>query len=94
MFTNSGFRVGRGLAGALPPGKTGIYMGIFNFFIVIPEILAALVFGKVMEHVLTKESAIVQAFGGDSRITAVALGGVALAIAALLVSRVDDPAGE
>ena len=33
------------LAGALPAGKTGIYMGIFNFFIVIPEILAALGFG-------------------------------------------------
>ena len=30
------------LAGSLPPGKTGVYMGIFNFFIVIPEILASL----------------------------------------------------
>ncbi|MGH7559989.1 MAG: MFS transporter, partial [Gemmatimonadales bacterium] len=28
------------LAGSIPPGKTGVYMGIFNFFIVIPEILA------------------------------------------------------
>ena len=35
---------------ALPPEKTGIYMGIFNFFIVIPEILAALVFGRIMER--------------------------------------------
>ena len=26
------------LAGSLPPDKTGVYMGIFNFFIVIPEI--------------------------------------------------------
>ncbi|HEX7784905.1 MAG TPA: MFS transporter, partial [Methylomirabilota bacterium] len=40
------------LAGALPPGKTGIYMGIFNFFIVIPEILAALGFGTVLERLL------------------------------------------
>jgi maltose/moltooligosaccharide transporter len=30
------------LAGALPPGRTGVYMGIFNFFIVIPEIVASL----------------------------------------------------
>ncbi len=32
------------LAGALPPEKTGVYMGIFNFFIVLPEIAAALCF--------------------------------------------------
>ena len=44
------------LAGALPAGKTGIYMGIFNFFIVIPEILAALGFGTIMERLLTDES--------------------------------------
>lgn len=79
------------LAGALPPGKTGIYMGIFNFFIVIPEILAALFFGKLMEHVLTSDSTMVRLLGGDSRLTAVALGGVSLAIAAVLVVRVDDP---
>ncbi len=30
------------LANALPEGKTGVYMGIFNFFIVLPEIVAAL----------------------------------------------------
>ena len=31
------------LAGSLPSGKTGVYMGIFNFFIVIPEILCVTV---------------------------------------------------
>jgi len=36
------------LAGALPAGKTGIYTGIFKFFIVIPEILAALGFGEIL----------------------------------------------
>ena len=36
------------LAGALPPEKTGVYMGIFNFFIVLPEIAAALCFDKLM----------------------------------------------
>ena len=80
------------LAGALPPGKTGIYMGIFNFFIVIPEILAALVFGTVMENFLTNESALVQLLGGDNRLTALVIGGISLAVAAALCSLVTDPA--
>ena len=80
------------LAGALPPGKTGIYMGIFNFFIVIPEIVAALVFGTIMETFLTSESALVQLLGGDNRLTAVVLGGVSLAVAAALCTIVIDPA--
>ena len=79
------------LAGALPSGKTGIYMGIFNFFIVIPEILAALVFGKVMETILTDESALVRLIGGDNRLTAVVLGGVSLAVAAALCAFVTEP---
>jgi maltose/moltooligosaccharide transporter len=80
------------LAGALPPGKTGIYMGIFNFFIVIPEILAALVFGKMMETFLTNESAVVQLLGGDNRLTAVVIGGISLAVAATLCTIVTEPA--
>src|SRR5215475_396012 len=80
------------LAGALPPGKTGIYMGIFNFFIVIPEILAALVFGKVMEKFLTNESAVVHLLGGDNRLTAVVIGGISLAVAATLCTIVTEPA--
>jgi maltose/moltooligosaccharide transporter len=79
------------LTGALPSGKTGIYMGIFNFFIVIPEILAALVFGKIMEKLLTEESALVQLVGGDSRLTAVVIGGVSMAVAAALCAFVTDP---
>ena len=79
------------LAGALPSGKTGIYMGIFNFFIVIPEILAALVFGKVMETILTEQSALVRLIGGDNRLTAVVLGGVSLAVAAALCAFVTEP---
>ena len=80
------------LADALPPGKTGIYMGIFNFFIVIPEILAALVFGKIMETLLTNESAVVQLLGGDNRLAAVVIGGISLAVAAALCSIVTEPA--
>ena len=80
------------LAGALPPGKTGIYMGIFNFFIVIPEILAALVFGPVMENFLTNESSLVRLLGGDNRLTALVIGGISLAVAAALCALVTDPA--
>ena len=67
------------LSGALPPAKVGIYMGIFNFFIVTPEILASLGFGWVMSHVL-----------GNNRLMAVVCGGVFLAIAAALAQRVDE----
>jgi maltose/moltooligosaccharide transporter len=67
------------LSAHIPPGKTGIYMGIFNFFIVIPEIVAAVGFGKVMETVL-----------GENRLAAVVLGGISMAGAALFVARVDD----
>ena len=67
------------LAGSIPPSKTGVYMGIFNFFIVIPEIVAALGFGWVMSHLLN-----------NNRMAAVVAGGVFLALAALLVTRVDE----
>ena len=68
------------LAGSLPREKTGVYMGIFNFFIVIPEIVASLGFGWVMSHVLD-----------NNRLSAVVAGGVFLFLAALLVWRVRDP---
>lgn len=68
------------LAGSLPPEKTGVYMGIFNFFIVLPEIIASLFFGWVMNHLLH-----------NNRLAAVIAGGVFMAIAALLMQRVNDP---
>ena len=40
------------LSGALPAKRVGVYMGIFNFFIVLPEILAALFFGPVVKNFL------------------------------------------
>jgi maltose/moltooligosaccharide transporter len=67
------------LMGSLPPKKSGIYMGIFNFFIVLPEVFASLGLGWLMVHFL-----------GDDRLLAVALGGVFMAIAALLTLRVND----
>jgi len=67
------------LAGSLPRERTGVYMGIFNFFIVIPEIVASLGFGWVMSHVLD-----------NNRVHAVVAGGVFLFLAALLVWRIRD----
>ena len=71
------------LAGALPPKKTGVYMGIFNFFIVTPEIIASLFFGWVMNHLMH-----------NNRMAAVVAGGVFLAIAAVLMQRVVDHTAE
>jgi maltose/moltooligosaccharide transporter len=61
------------LASTLPPNKMGVYMGIFNFFIVLPEIIATLSFGWIMEHWLH-----------NNRLSAVMLGGALLGFAALL----------
>ena len=69
------------LAGALPPQRTGVYMGIFNFFIVLPEIAASLGFGWVMNHLLH-----------NNRMAAVVAGGFFLLLAAVLMLRVSDPA--
>jgi maltose/moltooligosaccharide transporter len=68
------------LAASLPPERTGVYMGIFNFFIVTPEILASLFFGWIMIHLLH-----------NNRIFAIIAGGVFLLIAAALMQRVKDP---
>jgi maltose/moltooligosaccharide transporter len=67
------------LSGALPSNRMGTYMGIFNFFIVIPEILSSLVFGWFMVHFL-----------GNDRLRAVVMGGVCLLVAAVLMQRVKE----
>jgi maltose/moltooligosaccharide transporter len=69
------------LTGSLPAHKMGIYMGIFNFFIVIPQILAATILGFLVQEV----------FGGRA-ILALVLGGVSLVIAAVMVLFVKDVA--
>ena len=61
------------LAGSLPPARMGVYMGIFNFFIVLPEILAACTFGPLVKNLL-----------GGNLVHAVMAGGVFMFIAALL----------
>jgi len=69
------------LSGALPARKMGVYMGIFNFFIVIPQILAASVLGLLVRV----------GFGGES-IFALVVGGVLMMLAGLATLRVDDHA--
>jgi maltose/moltooligosaccharide transporter len=67
------------LTGALPPSKMGYYMGVFNFFIVIPQIVAAAILGFIVGR-----------FFGGAAIFALLVGGVSLVLAALLTLRVDD----
>ncbi|HMH35076.1 MAG TPA: MFS transporter [Puia sp.] len=61
------------LAGSLPEDKIGVYMGIFNFFIVLPEIIASLFFGWIMEHWLH-----------NNRMLAVQLGGALMSLAGII----------
>jgi len=68
------------LTGALPEEKMGTYMGIFNFFIVIPQILAGSVLGFLVKTVFHEHA-----------INAFILGGVSLLIAAITVMFVYDP---
>lgn len=68
------------LIDALPIHKMGIYMGIFNFFIVIPQIVNGLIGGPI-----------VHAFLNDYAIYYVAFGGILFIIAALLTLRIKEP---
>jgi maltose/moltooligosaccharide transporter len=61
------------LSGVLPENKIGVYMGIFNFFIVLPEIIASLGFGWIMKHLLHND-----------RLLAVQIGGGLMLLAAVL----------
>ena len=73
------------LAGALPPARMGVYMGVFNFFIVTPEIVASFAFGPTIRAV----------FGPDNPrapLYVVMAGGVFLLLAAVCVSLVRDVA--
>ncbi|MCZ6703874.1 MAG: MFS transporter [Ignavibacteria bacterium] len=67
------------LAGSLPSDKMGVYMGIFNFFIVIPQITAASILGFFTRTVFDNQA-----------VYTLILGGAAMIIAGLLVMKVDD----
>lgn len=44
------------LAGSIPAGKMGIYMGIFNFFITIPQIISSLLAGPMVKYLFGNQS--------------------------------------
>jgi maltose/moltooligosaccharide transporter len=58
------------LAGALPANKMGFYMGVFNFFIVIPQIVAAAILGFFVREVFNEQSIYALVVGGVSMIIA------------------------
>ena len=71
------------LAGSIPSSKMGFFMGVFNFFIVIPQVLAAGILGYMT-----------QTFFGGNAMIALVLGGCSMVLAAvftLFVSDQDDP---
>ena len=67
------------LAGSIPPRKMGVYMGIFNFFIVIPQIINAIIGGPIVKYL----------YSGNA-IYAIITSGVSFIIAAILVVKVKD----
>src|SRR6185503_12366000 len=67
------------LSTAVPPARMGVYMGVFNLFIVIPQIVMSLIVPNIFNSVLS----------GDPR-NAVVLGGLSLLVAAATVIVVRD----
>ncbi|HJT67613.1 MAG TPA: MFS transporter [Pyrinomonadaceae bacterium] len=67
------------LSTAVPPQRMGVYMGVFNLFIVIPQIVMSLIVPNIFNNLL----------GGDAR-NVVVLGGISLLIAAASVLIVND----
>ncbi len=70
------------LTGALPAAKMGVYMGIFNFFIVIPQIMAASLLGFLVRN-----------FFHDQAIYALILGGCSMVLAGVITLFVTDKKG-
>ncbi|MFV8377073.1 MFS transporter [Flavobacterium sp. LB1P62] len=67
------------LAGSISPMKMGVYMGIFNFFVVIPQIINALIGGPLVKYLYH-----------DNAIFALVTSGISFLIAAILVVKVKD----
>ncbi|MDD2792111.1 MAG: MFS transporter [Sediminibacterium sp.] len=67
------------LSGSIPPGKLGIYMGIFNFFITLPQIINGIFGGWIVKHI----------YGGQP-IYAIVLAGFFMLCAAVSVLFVYD----
>ena len=67
------------LAGSLPPRKMGVYMGIFNFFITIPQIVSGVINRPIVHNLF-----------GNNAIYAIVMAGVFFLLAAASVSVVED----
>jgi maltose/moltooligosaccharide transporter len=67
------------LAGKISSGKMGVYMGIFNFFITIPQIINGIVGGPIVKY-----------FYDNNAIYAIVLAGVFMLCAAVSVLYVSD----
>ena len=71
------------LAGALPANRMGYYMGLFNFFVVIPQIIAGVVLGAILKYFFDNQS-----------VKVLMLGGACMILAGLLTLLVKDEAVE
>jgi maltose/moltooligosaccharide transporter len=69
------------LSSSIPAGKMGIYMGIFNFFITIPQILNGIIGGPMVKHIYNNQP-----------VYALVMAGVFMLCAAVSVIYVYDPA--
>ncbi|MBS1488740.1 MAG: MFS transporter [Bacteroidetes bacterium] len=67
------------LGGAIPPHKMGIYMGVFNFFITLPQIFNGIIGGPIVKYLY-----------GSQAIYSIVMAGVFLLLAAYSVRFVDD----
>jgi maltose/moltooligosaccharide transporter len=67
------------LGGAIPPQKMGIYMGVFNFFITLPQIFNGIIGGPIVKYVY-----------GSQAIYSIVMAGVFLLVASFCVRFVED----
>lgn len=71
------------LSNGIPPEKMGFYMGVFNFFIVLPQIFASVALGPIM-----------RSFLGNNAMNAILLGGISFVVAAVTLRIVDEKQSE
>ncbi|MBJ7882154.1 MFS transporter [Gelidibacter salicanalis] len=67
------------LAGSITPKKMGVYMGIFNFFIVIPQIINGIIGGPLVKYAYNNEA-----------IYAIMVSGISFIIAGILAFKIND----
>ncbi len=70
------------LANSIPSGKMGIYMGIFNFFIVVPQIINGIIGGLIVKYVYDSQP-----------IYAIVAAGICMILGAVAALRINDSEG-